>query len=700
MLPASRDPQGEQSDMENPSASPPDGPPPLFVVYVWSVIVAGVVVLGALAAHLDLGTATGSTPFAFWLFAGLLVAGELKTMPWIRRHDGGELTASWAFAGALLLMAPIASAVMAMAAASLLGDAAHRKGLTRTLFNAGNVTLSMASGGAVLQLASGRTQLLGPGGPSLDGLLIIAAAMLVTYFVNALLTCTVIALHQRVGVWPAVKGNVLLNFTADGMLFSLSPVLVVVAERSPALLPLLLITAWAVYRSATLATARQHEATHDQLTGLANRGLFQSHLADVLAQAARRDQRAAVVILDLDGFKEINDRLGHHIGDAVLQVVADRLQAKLEGHQLLGRLGGDEFAVCVSAIDTADEAVSLADRMLAELQRPLIVEGFPLSISGSFGVAIYPEHAAEGTAGPAALMEKADLAMYEAKRAGLGVVLYRPGAGSAGPGRLSLLADLQRAIDNGDLTLHYQPKMSVTANLVVGVEALVRWRHPRLGPIPPSEFVALAEHTELIHPFTDFVLREALRQCRQWQALGLHIPVAINASARNVHDLRFPSVVQARLREADLDAAWLEIEITENTVMADPARAVTVLQELRAMGIRLSIDDFGTGYSSLSSLRDMPVDAIKIDRSFVSRMTSDDRDRLIVKSMIELARGLGLGTVAEGVETAEDRQALAALGCDTTQGYLICAAKPAADLTTWLQAHSLTASATASGGCA
>ena len=641
--------------------------------YVTAVIVAGIVVVAGTLAGVD-GPLLGARPATFLIFLSLLLFGELRPIRWLRRWEGGTFTATWTFACSLLLIAPAGPAMLATAAASLLADLSNRVGPSKALFNASNLAISMGAGAFVLN-AAGRGSLLAPTMGLARYLPLAVLGLVVIFVTNAVLTSIVIALSQEVPLWPMVTRGVGMNLSTDGMLLALAPIFVVVAERSLLLIPLLLLTAWAVYRSAELALLRQHEAMHDQLTNLLNRGAFHDHLEQAIAEAERRGHGFAVVMLDLDGFKEINDRLTHHVGDMVLRAVAERLQGVLRPSDLVARLGGDEFAILLSRVDEA-EAVAITERFCRMQSEPLMIQNFPVTVGGSHGIALYPQHGPDVET----LMRNADVAMYSAKNGQLGTQLYSPVRDGRSRGRLALLSELQRGIENHELVLHYQPKISLFTNEVVGVEALVRWVHPTQGLIPPDDFMPLAEHTELMTPFTEEVLRMALRQCAQWHRQGLHIPVAVNGSARNLHDLRFPEVVRRLLVETGVEARWLELEITENTVMADPARTATILRELRAIGVSLSIDDFGTGYSSLANLRQLPVDRIKIDRQFVKNLGVDAGDAVIVRSIVNLAHSLGLGSIAEGVEDIATLEALRELGAHAAQGYLFSRPLPADQL--------------------
>jgi diguanylate cyclase (GGDEF)-like protein len=386
---------------------------------------------------------------------------------------------------------------------------------------------------------------------------------------------------------------------------------------------------------------------------------------------AREGGHVALMQLDLNGFKAINDRLGHHYGDLVLRMVANRLNAAKRPSDLIARLGGDEFAILLRDVADRPAAEAAARRFHDAISPAMTIEGLPLSVGGSFGVALFPEDGEDLDT----LLHNADMAMYRAKTAKQGVRLFEPDDASGAPARISLLSELAAAIEGDELFLVYQPRIEVATGSILGVEALVRWRHPRLGVIGPSAFMPQAEQTEIIESLTGHITRLAIGQCVAWHDRGIHITVAVNVSAQNLHDLRFPEALSGWLREAHLDAGWIELEITENTVMSDPVRSASVLGHLRALGITASIDDFGTGFSSLANLRNLTIDWLKIDRSFVTGMAQRAEDLTIVRSIIELAHNLGLRTVAEGVENPAEIELLTAMGCEAVQGYLL--ARPA-----------------------
>ncbi len=443
------------------------------------------------------------------------------------------------------------------------------------------------------------------------------------------------------------------------------------------------IVAGASRRLRRQAAENEHQARHDGLTGLPNRGSFSDQVTSALATAAAGNSLLAVMIVDLDRFKEVNDTLGHHSGDELLREAGERLTTALRTGDVLSRFGGDEFAVLLPHVDSVEAAAAVAERLCAALEEPFVLHGLTVHLEASLGIAMYPDHGDDVET----LVQHADVAMYIAKSSTSSFELYDCRHDRNSAGRLALLGELRHAIDSNEFTLHYQPKASLETGEVDGVEALVRWIHPERGMVPPDEFIPLAEQTGVIKPLTAWVLDAALAQCRAWRDSGLELTVAVNLSVRNLLDAHLPESIAGLLSRHALPPSALELEITESTIVADQVRALDVLTRLNAMGIGLSVDDFGTGYSSLAYLKDLPVSELKIDRKFVNNMTEDGDDAFIVRSTIDLGRNLGLQVVAEGVETQAVWDQLAMLGCDVAQGYFLTRPLPPADLTEWLAAR-------------
>jgi len=411
--------------------------------------------------------------------------------------------------------------------------------------------------------------------------------------------------------------------------------------------------------------AIEHQAMHDSLTGLPNRVLFRDRLEQALHGARRNPGEVAVMFLDLDRFKEVNDTLGHESGDVLLREVGQRLLHSLRAGDTVARLGGDEFAVLASGLDDPDDALVVARKLRQAVEWPFTLRGLTLEVEASIGIAIFPEHGTDVDT----LLRHADVAMYQSKAGHAGVSVYSPERDVYSPDRLKLLGELRRAIEQGELVLFYQPKVSLRTSEVLGFEALVRWQHPEQGLLSPERFLPFAEHTGLVKPLTRFVMREAVRACAKWQQLGLSLGVAVNLSGRDLLDLHLPDEVRLLLNETGIHPSQLELEITENTILSDPVRTRTILNRLKELGVRLAIDDFGSGYSSLGYLKRLPLDVLKIDKSFVMTMLADEDSAAIVRSTIDLAHNLGLDVVAEGVASEQVSAILAALQCDAAQGF-------------------------------
>jgi diguanylate cyclase (GGDEF)-like protein len=425
----------------------------------------------------------------------------------------------------------------------------------------------------------------------------------------------------------------------------------------------------------------RHEALHDGLTGLPNRAFLQRRLAAALVDLADgRSTHVAIMILDLDGFKEVNDTLGHQQGDILLVEVAERVRTAVGEIGLVARLGGDEFAVLLEG-DDEDRAVAVGRRVLRSLEYPMALDGMEVEVGGSVGLALAPDHAMD----PAALLKRADLAMYDAKSSTKGLRVYDPEMDSNSPRRLTLVAELRTALNTGQIAVHVQPQAKTRTCEVASVEALVRWQHPERGEVRPDEFIPVAERSGLIGPLTSRVLDLSLAAVADWRRQGMDLAVAVNLSTRSLHDSDLVGEVARLLRRYDVPASRLTLEVTESSVMADPARATALLLQLRDLGVRLSVDDFGTGYSSLSYLKSLPVHEVKIDRSFVTELQAGGGDAAIVRAIVDLGRHLGLDVVAEGVEDQETWDLLTDMGCDLVQGWHLGRAMPVADLVPWLR---------------
>lgn len=425
----------------------------------------------------------------------------------------------------------------------------------------------------------------------------------------------------------------------------------------------------------------EYQAYHDELTNLPNRKRLFEYIESRLKTNDKVRKPFSLLLLDLDRFKEINDSLGHKCGDLLLKDLSGRLLSVLSENDLVARLGGDEFAIVLKYADTVEKAEEIALKVRAVIQEHYELEGMRLLIDASIGIAMFPTHGDSSNI----LMRRADVAMYHAKKSGLGIAVYDESYDINSQQRLALISSLPRAIDENELVLHYQPKIRVSDRKVTGVEALVRWEHPEHGLLPPDQFIPIVELGDSIIALTSWVINQALQDCRKWQEQGIDIDIAVNVSTLNIQDEEFVKNLSKMILEHGIEPGKIQLEITESVIMADTKRALKTINALDSMGVRISIDDFGTGYSSLAYIKEIPVNELKIDKSFVMDMEQDENDAVIVRSTIDLAHNLGLKVIAEGVETEGALKLLGILGCDSAQGFHICRPVPAEILITWMK---------------
>jgi len=610
-----------------------------------------------------------------WILLAAILVGEL--VPIKLGPDRGEVAPSTTFTFALLLSTGVAAAALAQAIASAIADLVDGKRPSRSAFNAAQYAIAVAAAGGIL-LATGVL-------PHHDGfdahdIPAIVAAGGVFFLVNTWLVAGVVALTTGTRLRYQVSSELIRQSATEGILIGLAPLAVLALDSGPVLLPLLALPMIAVHRAGRHAIIAERLALHDSLTGLPNRVLLRRRVEQAINLAARARTGTAVMLLDLDRFKEINDTLGHHYGDEVLRQVGARLGGLVGPEDVVARLGGDEFAILLRSVDSPAAGVAVAAAARRAIAQPFDVAGVRVELAASVGIAAYPEHGNDVDV----LMQRADVAMYQAKEGRTGVERYVPELDGNSVQRLALAGDLRTALERDEFVLHYQPKIDLRTGAVTGSEVLLRWAHPVHGWLTPDEFIPLAEHTGLIVPLTSYVLEHALRQVGAWRADGLDVGVALNLSARTLVERDLPDQIEARCARWSVPTNRLVLEITESMVVADPARALPVLARMHELGVEISVDDFGTGYSSMEYLKRLPVREIKIDRSFVMPMATDARDAAIVRCTIDLARSLGLRVVAEGVETPDIRAQLVAMGCDQGQGFSFSRALPAAQFTTWL----------------
>src|SRR3954447_18977851 len=606
------------------------------------------------------------------LFALFALVGDFLPLKVFTRGAEGEVTTSTCFAVAAMLTAGPLAALLALAGTNLIADGLRRKPLKKILFNVGQYAVTVAASGAVLQIATGLPRATGPHLLPSDMAGVLLAAVVFFVF-NTAFVSTVIALVSRASVFKYLAQDLSSQVPTAGLLLGLAPVVLLAADFALPAIALLFLPLFAVHRGGSEAIAKEHQALHDALTGLPNRDLFRDRIEQAIRQSRRSGETAVVMIMDLDHFKEINDTLGHHMGDLLLEEVSRRIGGALREADTVARLGGDEFGVLLPSVGTAQDAAIVAQQLLMELREPFVLEGMRLEIDASVGIALHPVHGDDVEA----LQQRADIAMYSAKQSGRGYAIFEPELDRHSPRRLALAGGMRSAINDGEITLYYQPKAELRTSRIGRGEALCRWNHPEVGIVGPSELRPIAEQTGLNTPLTSFVLDSALRQIREWRDEGIELSIAVNLSARSFLDTHLAVEIPRLLSRWGVDASQLELEITESMLMTDPARAEATLDRLSQIGLTLSVDDFGTGYSSLANLKRLPVDVIKIDKSFVMEMAVDASDAAIVRSTIDLAHNLGLRVVAEGVESEDAWRHLEALGCDWAQGYYLSRPLPA-----------------------
>ncbi|WP_230420625.1 putative bifunctional diguanylate cyclase/phosphodiesterase [Actinomadura soli] len=715
-----------------------------FVVVILLGVAAGAAAFSGLTGD-DLDALAG-TP-VFWILGCFIIFGELRPIitPGSTENNGATTSTTFSFAALLYAGLPIAAALQAAAVITcgiFRGRTPHR-----IAFNVSQYTLSLAAAQLVLALfgdLATPTDLWVPGGADLPA---IALAGAVYFICNDTLVGSAVALHERVSLVKALRWDLGYQVLVHLALLGLAPLMVIAMDRSAAFVPLIVLPFIAVYMNASVSVRREHQALHDGLTGLPNRKLLIVRTEEALAEArgaekrsadrtaaekaaaAKRDSaeqrdskekrdgaeradaearaagmlgpraaalgprrrkaadpprhRAGLFLLDLDRFKEVNDTLGHPTGDRLLQLVAHRLTHSVRPGDLVARLGGDEFAVLLPSVRDEAAAREVAARLRAALSEPVRLDGMSFDLEGSVGIALFPDHAPDFEL----LLQRADVAMYNAKEARSGVEIYSPRKDRNSPARLSMLGDLRRAIDRSELELFYQPKVSLRDGQLVGMEALLRWRHPDKGILEPVAFLSVAEQTYLMRSITHHVVGAALAQAAAWWREDLTVQVAVNASGRDLFDTGLTETIEEGLLARGLPAAALQLEITERILMNEPAYASDTVGALAELGIPLSLDDFGTGYSSLVRLNRLPVEEIKIDSSFVGRLTESTEDAVIVRSIVDLARTLGLRSVAEGVEDPATARMLREMGCDAAQGWHFGRPMDADTATDWLRRH-------------
>jgi diguanylate cyclase (GGDEF)-like protein len=615
-----------------------------------------------------------------WVIAALALLGELKRIvtPGKSGPDAGAVSVTFCFAALLYWGFPVAALLRAVT--TLVVALCARRAVFRAFFNAAQLTLSLAAAGAVLAAAHVHPSPSRPWVPAGGQVAVVGLAAAAYFACNFMLVGVAAALHGRAPILATLRKALPYQAFVTFALLSAAPLVVVVMNRSVLLVLLFLLPLSAIYANAAMSLNREYQALHDQLTGLPNRTLLLRRTAEALAEAGRTRAGCGFLLLDLDRFKEVNDTLGHPLGDELLQVIAYRLARSVRPGDVVARLGGDEFAVLLPAVATLSVAREVAARLRAALAEPVRLEGMSFEVEASVGIALYPD---DGTT-VEVLLQRADVAMYLAKERRTGVETYLARADRYSPARLSLLGDLRRGIDQGEFELHYQPKVFLETGRTAGMEALLRWRHPDRGVIGPSEFIPLAEQSYLMQELTTHVVQLALRQASAWRRSGLAAQLSVNVSHRDLLDGGLAATIGHELAGQGLPAGALLLEISERALSRDAADIAGGLSALRSLGIELSVDDFMTGFTSVGRLKEMSVGEVKIDPSFVAGVTTNPDTELIVRSAVHLLRGLGIRSVAEGVESAQVAAALRGMGCVAAQGWQFSRPLNAAAATAWL----------------
>jgi diguanylate cyclase (GGDEF)-like protein len=644
--------------------------------YAAGIFAAGCLVLVALAPTFSFGYVS-SHPAPFVLLTAGVLLSELLPLQIPRRGNDEQITLSTSFSFALLLTAGVWPALITQAVASVIQDVVSGKPWWRVRFNVGQYTLSMAAAYGVLRALSGAPH-VGSSRPfTAAELPVVVLAAAVFFAVNTSVVGTAVARYQEVPIGRYFRNDALFTAVTGAVLLCLAPIVVATTVYATPLIPLLMAPIVAIYRAGRLAARTEHGAHHDELTGLPNRAAFHQAVDGAIEDDCGS---SCVLLMDLNRFKEVNDTLGHRYGDMLLVRIAERLKRQLREDDEVARLGGDEFAVFRRNVG-AQTALKLGKSVAESLRASFELDEFVVDAEASVGISLFPDDGNDGET----LLQKADVAMYRAKDTHTSLALYDESHDHHSPAKLALTADLRSAIDSGQIDVWFQPLLDLRTDRVPAVEALVRWQHPALGLLLPAAFLNMAEHTSLIKPLTQRVLELALGQVAGWQAGGIDVAVAVNVSTRVLVDSDFSDRVAAALEHARVPPDRLKLEVTESALMADPVVTRSILQRLTQLGVEISIDDFGTGYSSLAYLVDLPVSEVKIDRSFVTRMTTGSREEVIVRSTVDLGHHLGLRVVAEGAEERRTLQKLRTLGCDLVQGYSVSQAMATHDATRWLR---------------
>ncbi|MGI9006222.1 MAG: putative bifunctional diguanylate cyclase/phosphodiesterase [Streptosporangiaceae bacterium] len=690
--------------MKNPNdtrdVTPKFGSPPWF--YITAVSLAGAAVLGLAVARLvdmqqtrHLVDELTRQP-TFWIVAVMIITAEIwpVSIPGRSTSQAPAVSRTLTLAALLFWGFPVAVALRAIGIL-LVGPARHS--MFRVVFNAAQLSLSLGAAQLVLRSLGQSPSPDHPLLPAGQTVPVFLAAALAYFVVNFCLVTGAISISTRSRPWPIARSRLTYQAVVHLVLFSIAPLVVLAMHTKSALVvSLLAVPLAAVYVSASLSVKRDHQANHDELTGLLNRKMLAKQSGEALAGASREDAKAGFLLIDLDrstGLKQVNDTLGHAVGDRLLKLVAHRLEHSVRPGDVVARLGGDEFAVLLPTVREASAAREVASRLRAALAEPVRLEGMTFQVEASVGIAIYPDDAGSFDL----LMQRADVAMYVAKERHSGIERYTPDADRNSAERLALVSDLRMAVTRGAIELYYQPKVRLADGKTIGMEALARWPHPRRGVLTAAEFIGLAEQSQLITELTEQVIDQALRQTATWWADGLAVQVCVNLPARDLHSIHLTDMIGQALRRHGLPPDALRLEVSEQVLAGKPAQAAATLRQLADLGVGVSLDDFGTGYFSLAQLTRLGISEVKLAPELVAGLPSCTENGMAVKSLVRLAQSLGIRSVGEGVETAETAEALRSIGCDGAQGWHFARPLNPIMATEWLAEQSVRGSGAAGG---
>jgi diguanylate cyclase (GGDEF)-like protein len=674
--------------MRNPTDTRNVSPRPgsALWIYIGAVTIAGAAVLVAAALYLHHLTWFVHRP-VFWVVGAMILAGEIWRIITPGRSGPDSPAVSRTISASAMLCWGLPVAMLLRAIVIVVVGLAQRNSPQRVAFNAAQLSLSLGAAGAVLWVTGYDPTLKHPWVPDGGHLVALLLAGVAYFVVNFSLVNLVVASISRTPLKAVIRANLAYQGVSHLVLFGTAPLVAIVMQTmSPIMVALFALPLAALYLSAAMSVQREHQANHDELTGLLNRKLLARRSGEALARAANSGSKAGFLLIDLDratGLKQVNDTLGHAVGDRLLQVVAHRLAHSVRPGDVVARLGGDEFAVLLPSVREAASAREVASRLRAALAEPVRLEVMTFHVEASVGIAIFPDDADNFDQ----LMQRADVAMYLAKERRSGIERYQADADRNSAERLALLGDLRGAVHDRQIELYYQPIVLLAGERVIGMEALARWPHPRHGMLDAAEFIGLAEQSHLTSELTEHVLDKALSQAARWWRDGLRVPVSVNLPARDLVSSRLVELVVQLLQRHGLEPQALRLDVSEQVLAARPLHVPEAVKALTSLGVGVSLDDFGAGYSSLAQLTRIGVSEVKLDPALVTGMPDNPERRMTVESLVRLAQSLGIRAVGEGVETDAEAAVLRLVGCDAAQGWLFGRPLDAREATEWLARH-------------